>query len=66
MKVLKSLFVQRFSAFDIIVLGSVLTTVDLSIVALIAVVAVWTIISVVAERQLDLRHKNGNTPWEEL
>lgn len=66
MKVLKSLFVQRFSAFDIIVLGSVLTSVDLSIVALIAVVAVWTIISVVTEHQLDLRHKNGNTPWEEL
>lgn len=65
MKLLKSMFIQRFSAFDVIIIGGLMTS-DLVWWATAICLALWTIASIVAERTLDLRNKNGNTPWDDL
>lgn len=65
MKWLKTLFVQRFSALDVVIVGSVLTS-DVSLVVGLMVVLLWSAASAAAERYLNIRNANGNTPMEEL
>lgn len=65
MKLLKSIFIQRFSAMDVLVLGSIMTS-DLVWWAVLIAIAVWSAASVLAERILDVRRLNGNSPWCEL
>lgn len=65
MKLLKSLFIQRFSAFDVLILSTIMAS-DLSWWALLIAIAIWSAISAFAENRLDIRRLNGNTPWSEL
>lgn len=65
MKLLKSLFIQRFSAFDVLILSMIMAS-DLSWWALLIAIAIWSAISAFAENVLDIRRLNGNSPWCEL
>ncbi len=65
MKLLKSLFIQRFSAFDVLILSMIMAS-DLSWWALLIAIAIWPAISAFAENVLDIRRLNGNSPWCEL
>lgn len=65
MKLLKSIFIQRFSAMDVLVLSAIMTS-DLSLWVVLLAIAAWSGISVFVERGLDIRRLNGNSPWCEL
>jgi hypothetical protein len=65
MKLLKSIFIQRFSAMDVLVLSAIMTS-DLSLWVVLLAIAAWSGISVFVERVLDIRRLNGNSPWCEL
>lgn len=65
MKLLKSIFIQRFSAMDVLVLSAIMTS-DLSLWVVLLAIAAWSGISVFVERVLDVRRLNGNSPWCEL
>ena len=65
MKLLKSIFIQRFSAMDVLVLSAIVTS-DLSLWVVLLAVAAWSGISVFVERVLDIRRLNGNSQWCEL
>ena len=65
MKLLKSLFIQRFSAFDALILSAIMSS-DLSFWMTLLSIGIWSAISVLAENWLDIRRLNGNSPWCEL
>lgn len=65
MKWFKSVFVQRFSAFELAVTTLLLTS-DLSLTVLILMLVLVSVVDVVVERWLNLRNKNGNTPLNDL
>ena len=65
MKLLKSIFIQRFSAMDVLVLSAIMTS-DLSLWVVLLAIAAWSGISVFVERVLDIRRLNGNSQWCEL
>ena len=65
MKWLKSLFIQRFSFMDVVVVGTAYMS-ELSLVGLIIVVAVWSAFAVFTERMLNIRSANGHTQWEDI
>lgn len=62
---LKSLFIQRFSFMDVVVVGTAYAS-ELSLVGLIIVVAVWSAFAVFTERMLNIRSANGHTRWEDI
>ena len=51
---LKSLFIQRFSFMDVVVIG-IACTAELSLVGFIAVIAVWSVFATFAERMVRCR-----------
>jgi len=65
MKWLKSLFIQRFSVFDLAVFALLVTS-DVSLIVLIPVLALISAIDVAMEHWLEIRTKNGNTQWSDL
>ena len=65
MKWLKSVFVQRFSVFDLAVFALLVTS-DVSVIFLFLVLALISAVDVAMERWLEIRNKNGNTPWDDL
>ena len=62
---LKSLFIQRFSFMDVVVVGTAYAS-ELSLVGLIIAVAVWSAFAVFTERMLNIRSANGHTRWEDI
>lgn len=62
---LKSLFIQRFSFMDVVVVGTAYAS-ELSLVGLIIVVAVWSAFAVFTERMFNIRSANGHTRWEDI
>ena len=65
MKWLKSVFVPRFSAADVVALSLILSA-DFGLIVTALTVAIWCAVVVAVERKFELRNKNGNTPWSEL
>ena len=65
MKALKLLFVQRFSAFDALVIGGI-AALNLEWWVLVLIIPVWSLISITCERMLNISEANGNTSWSKL
>ena len=65
MKWLKSLFIQRFSFMDVLVVGTAYMS-EISLIGFIIVVAVWAAFVVFTERMLNIRSANGHTRWEDI
>lgn len=65
MKWIKSLFIQRFSFMDVVVVGTAYMS-ELSLIGLVIVVAVWSVFAAFTERMFNICSANGHTRWEDI
>lgn len=65
MKLLKTLFIQRFSVLDVLIFSTIVAS-GLLWWVMIITITIWSAISAFAENVLDIRRLNGNSHWYEL